>query len=132
MSLRSYLFLMSIASLLSWAVLFFVVFSISPSNDNFIGLISFYLSLFMAIVGTYSVCGFLIRRLVMKNDGVVFRHVRRTFRQGILLGLAVILILLLLAQGLLFWWNAIILVVFFIFVELIIFSNYKHSNSNYV
>ncbi len=132
MTLRLYLFLMFIGSLLSWTIWIFVLLNISPLSDNLIGLISFYLSLFMAIVGTFSVVGFLIKHLSMKNDEVVFRHVRRTFRQGILLGLAVILILILLSQGLLFWWNAIILIIFFIFVELIIFSNYKHSNSNYV
>ena len=132
MSLRLYLFLMLIASLLSWAVWVFVLFNISPHGDNLIGLLSFYLSLFMAIVGTFSVVGFMIKRLVMKNDEVVFRHVRHTFRQGILLGMAIVLILFLLSQSLLFWWNAIMLAIFFVFIELIIFTNYKHSNSNYV
>lgn len=132
MSLRSYLFLMFIATLLSWVAWVFVLLDISPFDGNLLGLFFFYLSLFMAVVGTFSVIGFMIRRLVMKNDEVVFRHVRRTFRQGILLGLAIILILILLSENLLYWWNAIILVILFIFIEVIIFTNYKHSNSNYV
>lgn len=132
MSLRLYLFLMSVGTLLAWAAWVFVLLNLSPLGGNLLSLFSFYLSLFMAIVGTFSVIGFTVRRFIIGNDEIIFRHVRQTFRQGILLGLAIILVLILLSQGLLFWWNAIMLALFFIFVEVILFTNFKHSNGNYV
>ncbi len=132
MSLRLYLILMSIGTVFCWAAWVYILFNTSPNDNNIISLISFYLSLFMAIVGTFSVIGFTLRRLIIKDDDVVFRHVRHTFRQGTILGTAIILALILLSQELLFWWNAILLAIFFLFVEIIIFTNRKHSNSNYV
>ncbi|MEK7625678.1 MAG: hypothetical protein AAB467_05030 [Patescibacteria group bacterium] len=132
MSLRLYLFLMTLGTLLAWIAWAFVVVDLSPLDGNLISLISFYLSLLMAITGSFSVIGFALKKLILKNDDIVFRHVKRTFRQGILTGLAVILVLFLLSQGLLFWWNSIILALFFLFVEIIIFTNYKHNNDSYV
>lgn len=123
---------MTLGTLLAWIAWAFVVVDLSPLDGNLISLISFYLSLLMAITGSFSVIGFALKKLILKNDDIVFRHVKRTFRQGILTGLAVILVLFLLSQGLLFWWNSIILALFFLFVEIIIFTNYKHNNDSYV
>lgn len=128
MTLRAYLTLMALGTVFSWIIWIMVLFNISPVAGGFIGLVAFYLSLFMAILGTFSVIGFLIRRAIVKDDEIVFRHVRHTFRQSLLVATATVLILFLLSKGLLFLWNAAILVVFFIFIEIIIFSNRKHSN----
>lgn len=128
MTLRAYLILMGLGTIFSWTIWFVVLFNISPTAGGFIGLLAFYLSLFMSILGTFSVMGFLIRRAIIKDDEIVFRHVRHTFRQSVLIATAVTLILFLLSKGLLYLWNAAILVAFFVFLELIIFSNRKHSN----
>lgn len=128
MSLRLYLTLMSIGTILCWVAWFFVITNTSPIESGLMGLFFFYFSLFLAVVGTFSVIGFLIRKIIIKNDEVIFRHVRHTFRQSILLGLLIVFILILLSQNLLFWWNALILFAFFIFLEGVIFSNRRHSN----
>lgn len=132
MSLRLYLFLMSLGTLLCWIAWFFVLINISPSGAGLHGLFAFYISLFLAVVGTFSVIGFAVRRAIIKNDEVVFRHVRHTFRQSVLLATILTILLILLSKQLLFWWNAVILAVFFLFIELIVFTNQKHSNTPYV
>lgn len=128
MTLRLYLALMSFATLLCWVAWLFVIFYISPTEGGFLGLFFFYLSLFFSIVGTGSVIGFHIRRLVLKDEEIIFRHVRHTFRQSIILATAVIVIFMLTAASLLFWWNFIMLVLFFLFIEFILFTNRRHSN----
>jgi hypothetical protein len=119
---------MSIGTLLCWGAWVFVLLTISPADAGLMGFFSFYLSFFLAVVGTFSVLGFAIRRAILRNDDIVFRHVRHTFRQSIFISTALIIILMLLSKGLLFWWNAAILLVFFLFIETIIFTNRKHSN----
>ena len=127
MSLKQYLILMSIGTLLCWVSWVFVLMKVSPVDGGFIGLFSFYLSLFLSIVGSFSVLGFLVRRAILKDDEVVFRHVRHTFRQSIFIACIIIIVLLLLSKNLLFWWNAIILVVFFVFIETVLFTSSREQ-----
>ncbi|MBI5728636.1 MAG: hypothetical protein HY983_00080 [Candidatus Magasanikbacteria bacterium] len=130
MSLRQYLILMSIATMMCWVAWFFVLNYTTPSGGGLLALFFFYCSLFLAIVGTFSVIGFLIRRFLVKDDEIVFRHVRRTFRQSLLLSTLVIFALMLLAARLLTWWNSIVLIIFFLFLEAVIFTNRKFHNEN--
>jgi hypothetical protein len=127
MNLRQYLVLMSIGTILCWVSWFFVVFKISPLDAGFIGIFSFYFSLFLSIVGTFSVFGFLIRIAILKDDEVVFRHVRHTFRQSIFIATVITIVLLLLSKQLLFWWNAAVLIAFFIFIEAVFFTSTREQ-----
>lgn len=102
-----------------------------PGDGGFLTLFFFYTSLFLAIVGTFSVIGFLVRRALIKNDEVVFRHVHRTFRQSVLLAGLIVVALLLLSMRLLTWWNSVILIIFFLFLEAVIFTNRKYRNDEY-
>lgn len=123
MNLRIYLILMSLGTLGCWIAWFFVLNNISPIDAGLLGLFFFYCSLFLAIVGSFSVVGFLVRRFFSKNDEIVFHHVRQTFRQSILLSILSIGLLLLLANGLFFWWNSLLLVSIFIFIEIFLATN---------
>lgn len=128
MTLRLYLALMSIGTFFCWVAWLFVITNISPTEAGLLGLFFFYFSFFLAILGTFSVLGFLIRKTIIKNDDVIFRHVRNTFRQSLLLSTLISIILFLLSQKLLFWWNFALLLGIVIFLEGIIFTNRKHSN----
>lgn len=128
MTLKSYLFLMSVGTLMCWIAWLFVIFNIAPADAGPGGLIFFYVSLFLSILGTFSVLGFLIRKAILKDEEVVFRHVKHTFRQSILIGILTILALVLLSQGLLYWWNAAILIAFFFFIESIFFTSKKPAS----
>lgn len=132
MTLRQYLILMTIGTCLCWIAWFFVILYSSPTEGNLLGLVFFYLSLFLAVVGTFSVIGFLIRRRMIKNDEIVFRHVRHTFRQSIIVALVIVIALILLSINYLTWWTGLLLALLFLFVEGILFTNRKYSNGDYV
>jgi len=128
MGLRSYLILMAIGTILCWVVWFLIIGNINPDQAGIIGLILFYLSLFLSLTGTISVVGFLIRKKIDKNDTVVFHHVRHTFRQGLLLSCLIISALILLQCKILNWLTGMLVVVLFLIIESIIFANRKHKN----
>ncbi len=132
MSLRFYLALMSIGTLLCWVAWFFVITNIAPDEAGIMGMIFFYTSLFMALVGTVSVIGFAIRKKLIKNEDAVLRHVSHTFRQSIFIAGLAIITLYLKAHDLLAWWNLVLLVVLFIVLEGVVFTKRKFNNADYV
>lgn len=105
---------------LSWLV---VLFFINPEETGLMGFILFYFSLFLAILGTTSILGFIIRARF--NQGPVFKQVEVSFRQGIWLGMLAIGLLLLKETELLRWWNGIFLFLFLTFLEFFFLSSRK-------
>lgn len=132
MSLRQYLFLMTVGTGLCWLAWVFVLFNIDPFKIGWLGFLFFYSTLFFALVGTISVIGFLVRWRILGDDDIVFRHVKKTFRQGIFMALAVVILLFLLQKDLLTWWNGAIVIIIFLLIEGIIFTNRRYSNQDYV
>ena len=129
MTLRFYLIWMSIGALICWLAWFFVLNNIDPNQAEFIGFLFFYSSLFLALAGTFSVIGFLIKKIVLKDDQIVFHHVKSTFRQGMLIAMVIVSGLILLQTKLLTWWNAILLALLFALIEGIIFTSRKYNNN---
>jgi hypothetical protein len=89
MSLRSYLIGMFFSTLLCFGAWVLVLFNIDPYSTNFAGLGLFYLSLFFALVGVFTLLGFYLRVWFSKNE-VIFSHVGPAFRQGVLLALILV------------------------------------------
>lgn len=132
MTLRQYLILMSMATGMCWVAWLAIILSIDPQTASFTIFAFFYLSLFVALIGTISVIGFIIKRLMIKNDEIVFRHVKRTFRQSIIIASLLVLALVLKQKNLLTWWNGIMLIILFIFLEGMVFTNRRYTNQDYV
>lgn len=128
MTLRFYLILMSVGALICWLAWVFVLGNIDPEQAGFFGFLFFYSSLFLALAGTFSVIGFLIKKIILKDDQVVFHHVKSTFRQGMLAAMVIVSGLILLQTRLLTWWNAVLLVLLFAMIEGIIFTSRKYNN----
>ncbi|PIT87855.1 MAG: hypothetical protein COU31_00800 [Candidatus Magasanikbacteria bacterium CG10_big_fil_rev_8_21_14_0_10_40_10] len=128
MTLRQYLLLMSVGTALCWLIWLMVIANINPEEGNLIGFLFFYSSLFGALVGTFSVIGFIIKKKANKNDLVVFHHVHHTFRQGILIGLLVVSALIMMQLKFLNLTTGIILLIFFLFLESLIFAGRKYKN----
>ncbi len=122
---------MAAGTLICWVAWFFVLFNTDPQEANFLVFAFFYTSLFLGIVGLFSVLGFLLKSR-RTTDDAVFRQVKKTFIQGILLGSFVIFVLILRQFNLLFWWNAIFLVILYVLIEGVILSNRKYHNRDYV
>lgn len=132
MTLRQYLLMMSIGTIICWLIWVLVVSNIDPVETGLVGSIFFYVSLFLALIGTFSVIGFLIRKKIIKDEVVVFHHVRHTFRQGLLISLLILIALMMLQFKLLTWWTGVLIVLLFLVLESIIFANRKHKNRDYI
>jgi len=125
MTLKKYLNLMTILTIICWVAWVLVLVLINPQQSDLIGFVLFYFSLFLALLGTASIFGFLIRVWLKKKP--IFKQVEIAFRQGIWLGLLVLIIFILKGLDLLRWWNALFLVLFLIFLELFfLLSNRKY------
>ena len=127
MTLRQYLILMTIASSICWLVWGCVVWRLDPNSADALGFAFFYLSFGLAIMGTISVLGFWIRQLLFHDNELVFRHVRQTFRQSIIIALGCLSLLFLIQLRVLRWWNAILLLLIFLTIEGIVFANRRYT-----
>ena len=109
MTLRKYLLIMIIMTAICWGLCAYVIFSIDPEVTNWIGFSLFYISLFLALAGTFAICGFFIRFKLLKQL-IAFRVVKEAFRQSFLLSLLVVASLFLLSKDLFSWVNLSLLI----------------------
>ncbi|MDD5626235.1 MAG: hypothetical protein PHG83_03650 [Patescibacteria group bacterium] len=123
MTLKKYLNLMTILTIICWLAWVAVIIFINPRGMGLIGFILFYFSLFLAILGAASLLGFIVRtRLNLKP---IFVQVELAFRQGIWLGLVIVSMLILKGLDLLRWWNFLFLVLFFVVLEFFFLSSQR-------
>lgn len=104
MALKHYLTLMIFGTAACWVTWLVALFRIDPFVSGFIGQASFFLSFFLALLGSFSILGFLFRRAFSK-DAVAFHHVGISMRQGLFFALIVVGSLLLRGTGLFTWWS---------------------------
>ena len=115
MTLKTYLNLMSILTGICWLGWLAVIFLISPAEAGFIGFILFYFSLFLALLGSFAIAGFLIR--VRLSQRPVFAQTQLAFRQAIWMSLFVVAVLALKGLNILRWWNMLFLLLFLVILE---------------
>lgn len=127
MTLKKYLNLMTVLTLVCWLAWVLVLFLINPEEAGLIGEILFYFSLFLAVLGTLSLLGFIIRARFKK--GPVFKQVETSFRQAFWLSVLLTGILVLKENNLLRWWNSLLLLLFLIFLEIFFLSSRKQYKS---
>lgn len=122
MSLRTYLILMILATLLSWIAWGLVIYLIDPAEADFLGLLCFYSSLLLAFSGSLALLGFFLRAKFLKSLPL-FKHVIKAFRQGFLLASLLVLAFFLQSKRFLTWWNIILLVSIFTVLEFFFISH---------
>jgi len=110
MTLRAYLSIMAIATLICWGVFVFILRTVDPTTTNWLGFTLFYLSLFLSLSGTAAIIGFLIRFVELKRELVPF-SVKTAFRQSFLFAFSILAILFLSAHNWFTWLNLFLLVV---------------------
>jgi len=125
MTLKSYLTIMTVATVICWSAFAFVLWTINPEITNWLGFVLFYLSLFLALAGTAAIVGFLIRFVGLKHE-LAFYSVRIAWRQSFLFAFLIIAILLLSAHSLLTWLNLFLLVMGLSILEYFLL-NYSQS-----
>lgn len=109
MNLRQYLIIMVIGTTLCWVSWFFVILNIDPFEANLASFIFFYVSVFLALIGTFSITLFLLYRSIKKNAIPVYYYVQKSFRDSIIVAAFVTILLYLQGSGLMNMWNFIIL-----------------------
>lgn len=124
MTLKKYLMVIAIATAICWTVFLFVSSVINPESTSWLGFALFYLALFMAVSGTASLIGFLIRFVALRHE-LVFYAVKIAYRQSFMFALFIIITLILLSQGLFTWLNLVMLVTVFVIAEMVMINSQK-------
>lgn len=122
MTLKQYLIIMILGTIMCWASWWLVILNIDPESAGTVGFSFFYGSLFLALLGTGSVLFFSIHRIFVRKQLIPMHHtVQKSFLEGLLMALLLIGLLYLQGEKFLQWWNAGVLgavVVFLILFKL--------------
>ena len=110
MTLRSYLIIMLLTTLVCWTAFIFILSTVNPEITNWLGFSLFYLSLFLALSGSAALAGFLVRFVGLRHE-LAFYSVKTAFRQSFLFSFLIIAVLFLLAYNLFTWVNLFFLVI---------------------
>lgn len=110
---------MLIATASLWLGWWWTIVSIDPFATNLLGFFLFYVILFLALIGTFTLISVYLRKSRMADE-LVFHVVLLSFRQSLALAAFFLLLLFLQSQRLLTWWNVIILLALVIGSELFI------------
>jgi hypothetical protein len=124
MTLKKYLMVIAIATALCWTIFLFVASVVNPESTSILGFLMFYIALFMAISGTASLVGFLVRFVALRHE-LAFYAVKIAYRQSFMFALFIIATLILLSQSLFTWLNLIMLIAVFLIAEMIMIHSQK-------
>ena len=114
---KTHIILILVGTLLCLFSLGSIIAFTDPYNAGLLTHIFFYLSLFLAVLGLFTVLGLGIRQRFV-SGGIYLINLSVSFRQALLLGILVISSLILQSKGLLFWWVELSLILFLVFIEL--------------
>jgi len=112
---------MLLATAICWSALAVVINIVDPETTNNIGFTLFYVSLFLSLVGTSAIVGFLFRFIAMRKE-LVFRQVFIAFRQSFLFSAVIIAAFILQSFRMLTWYNALFLVIAVTVLEFFLIS----------
>lgn len=118
---------MLFATLVCWFGFGLVVFLVSPEEAGLTGFSLFYLSLFLALAGIFSIIGFIFRYLLKRHE-FAYEQAKTALRQGLMFALLVVAALFLQGQKLLVWWNLILLIGLLAGIEYFFISNSSKAN----
>jgi hypothetical protein len=118
---------MSIATVLCWVAFGFVIKTVNPETTNWLGFSLFYISLFLSLVGTSAIVGFVARFVFLRHE-LAFRAVKSAFRQSFFFSFLVVALLYFLAHNLFTWLNLIYLVLGLTALEFFLIS-YHHGKT---
>ncbi len=124
MTLRQLLIIMSIATGICWLAWIIVIFNMDPDLAGISGFVLFYGSLFFALLGSFFMLTFAIRKVLNKLD-MEYKIVSISFRQSFFFAGLFILILFLQSKSLLKWWNLILVVLALSMIEFLFLSTKK-------
>ena len=127
MTIKQYLWLMLICTVLCWGGFLMVLFFINPESVGELGFVMFYASLFFALIGTLALLSYLFR-LVFNRIYTRQEKVQVSFRQAVFFSVVIVGSLFLQSHNLMTWLNSILLVLLVTFLEFLILSLKKDGS----
>lgn len=116
MSHNRYLAIIGSAGVLSWIAWVVVINKLDPFASTGVSLGLFFLSLFVALICTFTVVGFYFRVWLNKNE-IYYNHINIAFRQGVLLTFLAVGSLAFQLLGVLTWWSGLLFIAAITLVE---------------
>jgi uncharacterized protein YhhL (DUF1145 family) len=129
MTLRQYITIMTLATILCWSAWGFVIVNVDPFFANNLSLFFFYVSLFLAIMGTLSVVVFSFYSLFARERLPMFRYVQKSFRVAFITSSVIILLLFLQGSRLLNVWNFGVFIISVILISTLLLSMKKDKTN---
>lgn len=130
MSLRYYLATMFLATTLCWLSWVYVLLNVDPFETSWVGYGFFFLSLFLASVGTWSILLFGLYYYWYRAAWPLFRYVQKSFRDAAWLALGGTALLWLQGAGYLTWVSGLTLAGVFILISAFTLSLKPRRDSN--
>lgn len=124
MSLKVFLALIIIGTIVSWINFGLVIFYFDPQQTSFLGFSLFYLSLFLGLSGAIFLFSDWLKAKIFKNQ-LPFYRLKTSGRQAILFTILLIGWAFLKSHGLLRWWNLILLILILATLEFFFISSQK-------
>ena len=112
---------MGFGTILTWSAWVLVLSQFEPTSAGWLGFTMFYASLYLALVGTFSLLGLTLRRIINPTE-LPYRHVATAFRQSFSFAFLVVAALFLQSRTLLTWWNTLFLITALTFLEFAILA----------
>ena len=116
MSHHRYLAIIGTAGVFSWIAWIVVLNKLDPFESTGLALGLFYLSLFFALMCTFTVLGFYFRVWLNKNE-IYYSHINIALRQGFLLTLIALGCLTFQLLNVLTWWSGLLFIATVTMVE---------------
>ncbi|MBI3120602.1 MAG: hypothetical protein HYZ08_03220 [Candidatus Kerfeldbacteria bacterium] len=116
-SVLRYFVIVGLSTLLAWGAFVAVLWLMDPEISGWIGQLSFYASLFLALAGTFFLMGFGLRLLIVRGKRDPFGSVDISLRQSVMLAVLLSGALLLQGNRLFSWWAAGFLLAALVFLE---------------
>lgn len=113
MTLRQYIITMIIGTMLCCVSLCFIIINVDPFQTNSLTFAFFYLSMFLSLLGLFSLLIFVAHRLVSRQALPLFRYVQHSFSQAVYISLFLVIMLYLQGKSWLNLWNATLLIAIF-------------------
>ncbi|MBU0728083.1 hypothetical protein KKA95_05345 [Patescibacteria group bacterium] len=113
---RTYLISIGIAAAFSWASLALVVNKLSPFTTPELSLSLFYVSLFVALVGTLTIVIYYIRAWLNKGE-IYNAHLNISLRQAVLLSAMICIGIGFQRLKVLTWWDGLLLLAIVLMIE---------------
>lgn len=88
MTVRKYLWLLALITIVSWVLWFLVITYIDPETGSSVALILFYITLFLSLMGTFTIAGYLLRLITSQHE-ITRERLNIALRQGVLFSLLV-------------------------------------------